>query len=336
MTLPPGGTLRVDGWPREERERRDRPPATSSRSTSAPFVVTRPARRAGASRAAARRSRSLRRGGFGVIAGSALLHTAVFAAVAFFAPSLGATEEDPFDRDRILLMQRMLERQRAARGRRAPRRRPRGQRRRRQRGLPGARQRGRGRQAGRPRQSGRWAARGTPRRRRDAPARGACCAKRRPRGILGMLPTSARVDRTHRRRPGAGSSTAATTQNRVGHLFGGTIDDALGTGGLGLSGPGEGGGGTADFIGLGGIGALGHTGRCLGSNCCGHRRRSRPRGRRLPPEGHPRAARGQRHLERAPAARGHPAHRAPALRAATRSATRTASGRTRRSPAASR
>ena len=51
----------------------------------------------------------LRRSGAGFIAGSALFHAAVFAAIALFARSLGATEEDPFDADRMALLQRMLD-----------------------------------------------------------------------------------------------------------------------------------------------------------------------------------------------------------------------------------
>ena len=51
----------------------------------------------------------LRRSGAGFIAGSALFHAAAFAVVALFARSLGATEEDPFDADRMALLQRMLD-----------------------------------------------------------------------------------------------------------------------------------------------------------------------------------------------------------------------------------
>jgi hypothetical protein len=56
--------------------------------------------------------------------------------------------------------------------------------------------------------------------------------------------------------------------DKIGHLFGGSIDDAFGTGGWGLSGVGEGGGGTSIGIGLNGLGGLGGTGRCLGNAPC--------------------------------------------------------------------
>src|SRR6185312_13816821 len=48
--------------------------------------------------------------------------------------------------------------------------------------------------------------------------------------------------------------------NAAGRLFGYSIGDASGTGGLGLHGVGEGGGGKAAAIGLNGIGILGHGG----------------------------------------------------------------------------
>ena len=63
----------------------------------------------------------LRRSGAGFIAGSALFHAAVFAAVALFAPSLGATEEDPFDPDRLALLQRLLDASAQREAERAPR-----------------------------------------------------------------------------------------------------------------------------------------------------------------------------------------------------------------------
>ena len=51
---------------------------------------------------------TLRRSGAGIVFGSAVLHAAAFAFVAFLAPSLAAAEEESDERDRIALMQRLL------------------------------------------------------------------------------------------------------------------------------------------------------------------------------------------------------------------------------------
>ena len=76
-------------------------------------------------------------------------------------------------------------------------------------------------------------------------------------GILSLLTADAAAAR-------AGSSAFApeTGRSAMGNIFGQTIDDAAGIGGLGLSGAGEGGGGKGAGVGLGSIGALG---------CCGGR-----------------------------------------------------------------
>ena len=58
--------------------------------------------------------------------------------------------------------------------------------------------------------------------------------------------------------------------NKVGHLFGGTIDDAFGTGGWGLTRPGRGRRRhRRTGIGLNGFGGLGHTGPAASAANCG-------------------------------------------------------------------
>lgn len=76
-------------------------------------------------------------------------------------------------------------------------------------------------------------------------------------GILSLLAGDAPAAR-------AGSSAFApeTGRSAMGNIFGQTIDDAAGIGGLGLSGAGEGGGGKGAGVPLGTIGTLG---------CCGGR-----------------------------------------------------------------
>lgn len=63
-------------------------------------------------------------------------------------------------------------------------------------------------------------------------------------------------------RPGSSAFAPETGRSAMGNIFGQTIDDAAGIGGLGLGGAGEGGGGKGAGIPLGSIGTLG---------CCGGR-----------------------------------------------------------------
>ena len=105
--MPAGATLSVDGHEREV-DGIDLAPGRRIELAMGSFVV-RIARVAGERLQPRAPLEELRGSGAGFIAGSALFHAAVFAAVALFAPSLGATEEDPFDADRMALLQRMLD-----------------------------------------------------------------------------------------------------------------------------------------------------------------------------------------------------------------------------------
>jgi hypothetical protein len=211
---------------------------------------------------------ALQGSGAGFFAGSALLHAAAFAAVALFAPALGATEEDPFDADRLALMQRLLnataehETERipddgvAAAGGDA---------------TPGKDARDPSGAAGRPdtQKSGRWAARGTARPETATLAREHEIAAAETFGAIGILASTFHGD------PNAPVVAWGTVSNgsddvsKMGRLFGGTIDDAAGVGGLGQWGLEQGGGGTANLIGMNGVGGLGHiAGSCSGPGPC--------------------------------------------------------------------
>lgn len=56
--------------------------------------------------------------------------------------------------------------------------------------------------------------------------------------------------------------------NKLGALFGATLDDAMGNGGLGLYGTGLGGGGKGQGVGIDGVGNLVGNGRCTGPGPC--------------------------------------------------------------------
>jgi hypothetical protein len=264
--LPPGGTLRLDGWPREERE------MEIARGHVVEMVVgafgVRLTRVRAATRPAGAPLESLRRSGFGVIAGSALVHAAVFAAVAFIAPSLGATEEEPLDRDRILLMQSLLDASAQHEQESKP-----------DDAAPssggdvnaGAATRGAEGEAGKETavdKNARWAARGSATPENATLARENALKEAARWGLIGILPSSTQALDAPTL-PWGTVLDGSDDVNKVGHLFGGSMDDAFGTGGWGLSGPGEGGGGLVDSIGLNGLGGLGHTGKCLGTGCSG-------------------------------------------------------------------
>jgi hypothetical protein len=207
--------------------------------------------------------------GVGFFAGSALLHAAAFAAVALFAPALGATEEDPFDADRLALMHRLLNASAQQETKHVP-----------DDGVkagggdvnPGKDARDPSGASGRPNteKSGRWASRGTARPETATLAREHEMAAAETFGAIGILASTFQND------PNAPVVAWGTVNNgsddvsKIGRLFGGTIDDAAGVGGVGRWGLEQGGGGTANLIGMNGIGGLGHTGSCTaGANCDG-------------------------------------------------------------------
>lgn len=264
--LPPGGKMRLDGWPRDERELEIASGHVVEVTVGA--FVARLTRVRAEKRPAAAPLEGLKRGGFGVIAGSALMHAAVFAAIAFISPSLGASEEDPYDRDRILLMQRMLNASAQQE----------------QENKPddseqstggdvnaGAQTRGAEGEAGKEtaeNKNARWSARGSATPETATLPRERALNEAANFGLIGMLPGATQALNAPTL-PWGTVLNGSDDDNKVGHLFGGSIDDAFGSGGWGLSGTGLGGGGPADAIGLNGLGGLGHTGTCLGPNCSG-------------------------------------------------------------------
>src|SRR6185436_13679047 len=90
-------------------------------------------------------------------------------------------------------------------------------------------------------------------------------------GMIGLLNTGAAGDPNAPTAPwGRDTSLGTDEVSAMGNMWGDEIGDAFGSGGLGLSGIGEGGGGRGEGIGLGNIGTLGHgagtgTGQGFGS-----------------------------------------------------------------------
>ena len=102
-------------------------------------------------------------------------------------------------------------------------------------------------------------------------ARQAALREARDFGMIGLLNAGAAGDPDAPTAPwGQATSAGADEVSARGNMWGDTIGDAFGAGGLGLSGIGEGGGGRGEGIGLGNIGTLGHgagtgTGQGFGS-----------------------------------------------------------------------
>ena len=131
-------------------------------------------------------------------------------------------------------------------------------------------------------------------------------------GMIGLLNTGAGGDPNAPTAPwGRDDSLGNDPMSARGNMWGDSIGDSFGAGGLGLSGIGEGGGGRGEGIGLGSIGTLGHgagtgTGQGFGS---GHGRLGGSHSTRAP-----QVRMGATPGQRPPPARGHPAHRSPELR----------------------
>jgi len=271
LSVPPGAKLRIDGWDRTEREMEIARGHVTEVLVGA-FSVRLTLARAG-SRIAGAPLEGLRRGGAGMILASALAHAAAFAVIAYASSALGATEEDPFDRDRAALLAQYLNAS-AEREKEQPQEQPQDDAITSEGGNhnPGALAKGPEGAAGKdsPNTDGRWAARGTARPENATLARDKALTEAANWGVIGMLPGFTGD-------PNAPTVPWGTTLNgsddlsKIGHLFGSTIDDAMGSGGWGLSSVGEGGGGTAGIIGIGDIGAIGigGTGTCGGGNCSG-------------------------------------------------------------------
>jgi hypothetical protein len=263
--VPPGAKLRVDGWAREERQIEIAAGHTVEILVGA-FVV-RLSRVRAATRSAVAPLEGLTRSGLGIVLGSALAHAAVFAVLAYVSPALGATEGDAYDTDKIMLMQKLLNASAQREVENPPTDGESGSSGGQAESRPAQGAEG---QAGKdtPSQEGRWAARGTARPETATLPRESEKTVAATWGIIGML-------NSMQSSPDAPTVSWGTTLNgaddvnAVGHLYGGNIGDAIGVGGWGLTGPGEGGGGSAQAIGLGnGIGVLGGTGHCTGAGPC--------------------------------------------------------------------
>jgi hypothetical protein len=192
---------------------------------------------------------------------SFLAHGGLIAAMAFFVPPLGLTDDEDLDKDALFLMQQYLK---AAAEREQEEKDPEvvQENSDNKEGGTGTRAKGEEGSMGNPTTKAtnkRYAVQGP----KDNPdphiARQAALREAMEFGMIGLLNTGAAGDPNAPTAPwGRDTSLGTDDISARGNMWGDEIGDAFGAGGLGLSGIGEGGGGRGEGIGLGNIGTLGH------------------------------------------------------------------------------
>jgi hypothetical protein len=193
---------------------------------------------------------------------SFLLHMGLVAVFAFFMPSMRGDDSEDMDRDQILMMQKLLdaaaEREQEDRDTQevtetAPDQKE---------GGTGTRAKGEEGSMGNPntKDTGhKYGVQGP----KDNPdphlAKQAALQEAAQFGMIGLISTMGGGDPNAPTAPwGREESSGQDEKSARGNMFGDTIGDSFGAGGLGLSGVGEGGGGRGEGIGLGNFGGLGH------------------------------------------------------------------------------
>jgi len=193
---------------------------------------------------------------------SFLLHMGLVAVLAFFMPTMRGDESEDVDRDQILMMQKLLnaaaDREQEERETQEVTETQADQ----KEGGTGTRAKGEEGSMGNPntRDTGhRYGVQGP----KDNPdphlAKQAALQEAAQFGMIGLLSTMGGGDPNAPTAPwGREESSGQDEKSARGNMFGDSIGDSFGAGGLGLSGVGEGGGGRGEGIGLGNFGGLGH------------------------------------------------------------------------------
>jgi hypothetical protein len=218
-------------------------------------------------------------GGLRSVAGSATVHAALLAAVAFFMPSMSEANDDVMDRQRMLDLKAYIQ-SAAEREQEQPKQETTGDTGGSSNPLGGQPARNEAGAMGTTKEvakPGRWSAKGDEKPENAQLAREHALKEAAEFGMIGLL-ASANSDPNAPVVPWGNVLAGSDRESHMGNLWSGDLGDAFGTG-LGLSGPGEGGGGKGNVIGLGGISGLGHlggncdnNGHCDGGNGHGHGR----------------------------------------------------------------
>ena len=205
---------------------------------------------------------------------SLLAHAGFIAAMAFFVPPLGLTDDEGIDKDQLRLIQQYLKSAAEREQEEKETEQVAEENADNKEGGTGTRAKGEEGSMGNPTSKAtnkRYAIQGP----KDNPdphiARAAALREAQEFGMIGLLNTGAAGDPNAPTAPwGRDTSLGTDEVSARGNMWGDEIGDAFGAGGLGLSGIGEGGGGRGEGIGLGTIGTFGHgagtgTGQGFGS-----------------------------------------------------------------------
>jgi len=196
------------------------------------------------------------------------------AAMAFFVPPLGLTDDEDINQDQLYLIQQYLQAAAEREQEEKETEQVAEENADNKEGGTGTRAKGEEGSMGNPTSKAtnkRYAVQGP----KDNPdphiARAAALREAQEFGMIGLLNTGAAGDPNAPTAPWGRDTSLGTDEiSARGNMWGDEIGDAFGAGGLGLSGIGEGGGGRGEGIGLGSIGTLGHgagtgTGQGFGS-----------------------------------------------------------------------
>ena len=190
---------------------------------------------------------------------SFVAHAALFAAFAFFVPKMSADDAENMNRDNVLYMQKMLNA--AAERELQDQPQPEGQSDSERSGGTGERSKGDEGQLGKTvptTTSGRYGMVGPRDNMNPELQRKQDLEAARNFGMIGLISTMTMDPNAPAAAWGTDAALGNDDKAAMGNMWGATIDDATGAGGLGLTGTGEGGGGNGAGIGLDKIGGLGH------------------------------------------------------------------------------
>jgi hypothetical protein len=192
---------------------------------------------------------------------SLLTHASIIGALAFFVPPLGLTDDEDVDQQRLYTLMAYLradsevERDQSE-AEAAPGENPDDRE-----GGTGERSQGdegaMGKQTAK-QKDGRYGVKGDPQNRETYLGRQEALREAREFGMIGLLNVISGSPDTPTAPWGREKPLGADEANAIGHMWGNSIGEAAGMGGLGLSGIGEGGGGRGEGIGLGEFGGLGN------------------------------------------------------------------------------
>ncbi|APR78091.1 Hypothetical protein A7982_03438 [Minicystis rosea] len=202
------------------------------------------------------------------------VHAGLLAAMAFFMPPLGATDEDGLSQDQQYMIQQMLQAAAEKEQEEKKTEEVADAKADNKEGGTGTRAKGEEGSMGNPNTKAtgnKFGVQGPADNADPHIARQAALRDAAEFGMIGLLNSGAGGDPNAPTAPwGRDDSLGNDPLSARGNMWGGEIGDSFGAGGLGLSGIGEGGGGRGEGIGLGGIGTIGHgagtgTGQGFGS-----------------------------------------------------------------------